>query len=210
MIKSGNVLVDAFSITDPSFTLAPEQIVICEGEQLSLPKPRYLMLNKPAGKVCATKDSNQACVMDLFSQEAPGLKIAGRLDKDTTGLLLLSDDGQWIHRITSPNFRCEKTYQVKLDSLVSEQTLRQFANGIQLRSEDKPTLPARIENIKGTSCDVILNEGRYHQVKRMFAACGHHVLALHRSEIGGIMLDSKLQPGDYRVLSEDELASVAT
>lgn len=122
--------------------------------------------------------------------------------------MLLTDDGQWSHRITSPRHHCEKTYRVTLEHPVAEDVAQQFAAGIQLHGEKSLTQPARLEEITPTEVLLTLSEGRYHQVKRMFAAVGNHVVGLHRERIGGIVLDADLEPGEYRPLTEDEIASV--
>ncbi len=136
------------------------------------------------------------------------LHAAGRLDIDTTGLVLMTDDGQWSHRITSPRHHCEKTYLVTLESPVADDTAEQFAKGVQLHNEKDLTKPAVLEVITPTQVRLTISEGRYHQVKRMFAAVGNHVVELHRERIGGITLDADLAPGEYRPLTEEEIASV--
>ncbi|XNM88129.1 16S rRNA pseudouridine(516) synthase RsuA [Escherichia coli] len=136
------------------------------------------------------------------------LHAAGRLDIDTTGLVLMTDDGQWSHRITSPRHHCEKTYLVTLESPVADDTAEQFAKGVQLHNEKDRTKPAVLEVITPTQVRLTISEGRYHQVKRMFAAVGNHVVELHRERIGGITLDADLAPGEYRPLTEEEIASV--
>lgn len=132
----------------------------------------------------------------------------GRLDIDTTGLVLLTDDGQWSHRITSPRHHCEKTYHVTLESPVSSEITEKFAQGIELRGDKEQTRPAVMEIITPTEVLLTISEGRYHQVKRMFAAMGNHVVALHRRQIGEIVLDESLEPGEYRELSREEIDSV--
>jgi len=136
------------------------------------------------------------------------LHAAGRLDIDTTGLVLLTDDGQWSHRITSPRHHCEKTYRVTLESPISDDTAAQFTAGVQLHNEKSLTKPAQLEVITPTDVRLTLSEGRYHQVKRMFAAVGNRVIELHRERIGDIVLDEDLEPGEYRALTEDEIASI--
>ena len=136
------------------------------------------------------------------------LHAAGRLDIDTTGLVLMTDDGQWSHRITSPRHHCEKTYLVELENPLEEGVAEQFAKGVQLHNEKDLTKPAVLEVITPTEVRLTISEGRYHQVKRMFAAVGNHVVGLHRERIGDITLDASLEPGEYRPLTEDEIASV--
>src|SRR5690606_9855264 len=166
---------------------------------------------KPAGYVCATTDSDHPTVLDLIAdRDSEGLSIAGRLDIDTTGLVLLSDDGQWLHRVTSPRHRHPKVYEGQLQEPLNQETIDSFAAGIMLHGESRATLPAQIQSTGDRLAEVTIQEGRYHQVKRMFAACGNHVVALHRRQIGGIELDPDLQPGDYRELSEAEVAEFLT
>ena len=136
------------------------------------------------------------------------LHAAGRLDIDTTGLVLMTDDGQWSHRITSPRHHCEKTYLVTLENPLDESTAEQFAKGVQLHNEKDLTKPAVLEVVTPTEVRLTISEGRYHQVKRMFAAVGNHVVGLHRERIGDIALDASLAPGEYRPLTAEEIASV--
>jgi len=167
------------------------------------------MLHKPEGYVCSTEDPDHPTVLYFLDEPvAHKLHAAGRLDIDTTGLVLMTDDGQWSHRITSPRHHCEKTYLVTLESPVAEDTADQFAHGVQLHNEKDLTNPAVLEVITPTQVRLTISEGRYHQVKRMFAAVGNHVVGLHRERIGGIRLDDDLAPGEYRALTEDEIASV--
>ena len=171
--------------------------------------PRYFMLNKPQGYVCSTDDPDHPTVLYFLDEPvAWKLHAAGRLDIDTTGLVLMTDDGQWSHRITSPRHHCEKTYLVTLESPVADDTAEQFAKGVQLHNEKDLTKPAVLEVITPTQVRLTISEGRYHQVKRMFAAVGNHVVELHRERIGGITLDADLAPGEYRPLTEEEIASV--
>jgi pseudouridine synthase len=134
--------------------------------------------------------------------------VGNHLDIDTTGLVLMTDDGQWSHRITSPRHHCEKTYRVMLESPVSDSTAQQFADGVQLHNEKDLTRPAVLEVITPTEVRLTISEGRYHQVKRMFAAVGNRVVGLHRERIGAIALDDDLEPGEYRPLTAEEIASV--
>jgi len=182
--------------------------VMLDGVQLALPGERYLMLNKPAGYVSATRDSDQPTALDLLPAElARNLHIAGRLDADTTGLLLLTSDGQWSHRVTSPKVECPKTYQVTLSEPISQAAITALKTGVMLRNDTKPTKPAQVEVLQSQLIELTISEGRYHQVKRMMAAVGNHVAALHRSRIGGVTLDSTLAAGEHRFLTSAEIAS---
>ena len=171
--------------------------------------PRYFMLNKPQGYVCSTEDPDHPTVLYFLDEPvAYKLHAAGRLDIDTTGLVLMTDDGQWSHRITSPRHHCEKTYLVTLENPLSADTAEQFAKGVQLHNEKDLTKPAVLEEVTPTEVRLTISEGRYHQVKRMFAAVGNRVVGLHRERIGEIALDPTLEPGEYRPLTEEEIASV--
>ena len=207
-IKSGDVAVNGNEIVDPAFQVPSSAIVSLRQQTLSLPQPRYYMVYKPLGIVSASTDSENPCVTDLLGNDATGLQVAGRLDKDATGLLLLSDDGGWIHRVISPNKICPKTYQVEVEQTLTHDAEEQFRTGIALRNEKKLTRPAQLEKIDGLNYRVTISEGRYHQVKRMFAASGAHVTKLHREQIGEIKLDAGLKPGEYRELTDSEINSV--
>lgn len=207
-IRNKRVAVNGQMIKSASHHINETDAVSLDGQPLQLPKLRYLMLHKPAGYVCATEDADHPIVLDLLLNESPeGLSVAGRLDIDTTGLVLLSDDGQWLHRVTSPRHLFSKVYIATLQNPVDDDTIAQFETGILLRGEDKPTAPALCKALAGNRAEVVLNEGRYHQVKRMFAACGNHVLALHRHQIGAVTLDEQLTPGAFRSLTEEEIES---
>ncbi|MBD3609158.1 MAG: pseudouridine synthase, partial [Gammaproteobacteria bacterium] len=136
------------------------------------------------------------------------VQVAGRLDIDTTGLVLITDDGEWNHQLTAPNKRCGKVYQVEVEKPLHENLIDKFEKGIWLKQEKTRTLPAKLEILAQHQAQLTIYEGRYHQVKRMFAACDNHVVALHRSQIGAIKLDTSLAPGEYRPLTEDELLAL--
>ena len=207
VIRGGQVEVDGAVVRNPAQALAATAQVAFRGEALALSGKRYYMLHKPAGVVCATEDAQHRTVLDLMSAELRrGLHIAGRLDADTTGLVLISDDGEWTHRITSPRRVCTKTYRVALAEPLAEDAAARLAEGLLLRGEDKPTRPATLERLSEREVLLTIHEGRYHQVKRMFAALGNRVVALHRERIGELCLDPALAPGAYRPLSETEVA----
>lgn len=196
VVKKGDIKIDC-------------QEVCLEGRRLGLRPPRYIMLHKPQGYISATQDEVYPCVLKLLPVElAANLQCAGRLDVDTTGLLLLTDDGQWSHRLRSPKKACNKVYQVDLAEPLAENVAGRFAEGVMLHGEDKATLPAALEVITPTRVLLTIQEGKYHQVKRMFAAVGNHVESLHRLQIGNIWLDDNLEPGQWRHLTEEEIASI--
>ncbi|WP_340619269.1 16S rRNA pseudouridine(516) synthase RsuA [Xenorhabdus siamensis] len=209
-LRAGRVTVDDETIKTGAYKLKPEQVVAYEGTILEqLDGPRYFMLNKPQGYVCSTDDPSNPTILYFIDElVAHKLHSAGRLDIDTTGLVLLTDDGQWSHRITSPKHHCEKTYLVTLEHPISEDTEEKFLVGVQLNGEKTLTKPAKLELIEPQLVRLTISEGRYHQVKRMFAAVGNHVIKLHRERIGEIYLDPKLGPGEYRALTEHEIKSI--
>ena len=205
LISRGEVSVDDNLRPKANLQLQPGQMVRCRGELVSLSGHRYLMLHKPAGMVSSTADHDGASVLQLLPPELRrGLHIVGRLDADTTGLLLLSSDGQWSHRITSPKSACSKVYRVTTARPLTGQMIEQLGNGVLLHGEVRPTLPAQVEQLDDCCLRLTIDEGRYHQVKRMLAAVGNHVEALHRERIGPLSLDPALAPGQHRALTDEE------
>lgn len=209
-IKAGRVSVNDVIAKKGDQKLLGDEIITLDGNIVEAFKTRYLMLHKPLGYVCANSDSDYPVVVDLIRlprwQE---LQIVGRLDIDTTGLVLLTDDGQWNHRITSPRHECDKVYRVTTANPISADTAELFAAGVQLHGEKAPTRSAQLELISSHEARLKIHEGKYHQVKRMFAAAGNLVVALHRESIGNIQLDPALAPGEYRALTAEEIKSVA-
>ncbi|WP_062067068.1 16S rRNA pseudouridine(516) synthase RsuA [Cellvibrio sp. OA-2007] len=208
-IKAGRVFVNNVIAKKGDQKLQGDEVITLDGNIVEAFKTRYLMLHKPAGYVCANSDSDYPVVVDLIRlprwQE---LQIVGRLDIDTTGLVLLTDDGQWNHRITSPRHECNKIYRVTTANPISAETAELFATGVQLHGEKAATRPAQLELISSHEARLTIHEGKYHQVKRMFAAAGNLVVALHRESIGNIQLDPALAPGEYRPLTQAEIMSV--
>lgn len=211
IIKSGEVTVDGEVQKSGAFKVPENSVVEWDGRKVGVPGPRYIMLYKPADFVCSHEDGfNQTAFVLLDEPKVENLHFAGRLDVDTTGLVLITDDGQWSHRITSPKHKCEKTYRVWLADAIEPDYVEKFAQGIELRNERDATLPAHLEIVNEAENEVLLTivEGKYHQVKRMFAALGNKVDYLHRERIGSIVLDAALEPGDYRYLTEEEVESI--
>ena len=214
LIKAGEVTVDGVLAAGPNQKLTEQSEVCLYGNLVNQPGPRYFMLYKPAGYVSVTKDSEHPTAIDLLVDEprSDELQIAGRLDLDATGLLLITDDGQWNHALTSPKSECQKAYRVSLadpiDTDSADKIARKFAEGVWLDNEKRRTLPATLEMVTATEARLTISEGKYHQVKRMFASQGNRVVALHRERIGKIVLDADFEPGDYRPLTDDEIASV--
>jgi 16S rRNA pseudouridine516 synthase len=171
-----------------------------------------LMLHKPLGVTCSHKETG-ALVYELLPERwrrrEPALSTVGRLDKDTSGLLLLTDDGALLHRIISPRNHVPKRYRVTLDRPMRGDETAVFAAGtLMLESEDKPLLPARLDVLSPTEALLTIDEGRYHQVRRMFAAVGNHVTALHRDRIGALDLPSDLEAGSHRLMTPQDIIAV--
>lgn len=208
-LKSGVVSVNEEIEKSGARKVSTEDAIHYEGELLEwLEGGQYFMLYKPQGYVCSHDDGEYPTVFQFFDYPLMNkLHTAGRLDVDTTGLVLLTDDGQWSHRITSPKHHCEKTYLVTLADPVEAFYAQQLAEGILLRGEKEPCLPAKMEILDDYNVNLTISEGRYHQVKRMFAALGNKVEALHRWRIGDIVLDESLEEGEYRALSDKEIGS---
>ncbi|MDG5501036.1 16S rRNA pseudouridine(516) synthase RsuA [Marinobacter sp. BGYM27] len=208
-IMAGRVTVDGTLCKKSATTVTADQAISRDDQALQLPgEHRYLMMNKPVDVVSATTDDLHTTALNLIPPEwRRDLHIAGRLDRDTTGLLLLTTDGQWSHRVTSPRSDCAKTYQVWLAEPLSEDAIQQLEAGILLKSETDKTAPAKVEMIAPAHIRLSITEGRYHQVKRMLAAVGNHVERLHRERIGAITLEPSLAPGEYRELTEAEINS---
>lgn len=202
-------MVNGNPVKSPALPIKEQDVVTLDGQILIPPSPRYLMLHKPMGYVCATRDSVHPTVIDLI--ELPNkhsLQIAGRLDIDTTGLVLLTDDGQWNHRVTAPNSQCVKCYVCETADPIAPEAVELFAAGVQLHGEKNLTRPAHLELVGEKMARIQIHEGKYHQVKRMFAAIGNRIVRLHRESIGAITLDSNLNPGDHRPLTPAEIKSV--
>lgn len=196
VVKKGNMILE-------------EQEVRLDGELVQLRPPVYVMLHKPEGFVSSNVDELLPSVLQLLPYELQrDVHIAGRLDADTTGLLLITDDGQWSHKITSPKKACGKRYRVELASPVDDSLTERFAEGIMLNGEKKPTLPAVLEVLAPYEVLLTIQEGKYHQVKRMFAASDNRVVTLHRESVGEIELDPDLSPGEWRHLTQQEIESL--
>ena len=182
------------------------------GRPLDPPAPLTLVMHKPLGVVCSHKEAGRS-VYELFPlrwrARMPSLSTIGRLDKDTSGLLLITDDGAFLHQVISPRHHVAKVYVATLDRPLNGSETEVFASGsLMLDSETTPLAPAQLEPLGEHQARLTITEGRYHQVRRMFAAVGNHVTALHRERIGGLALPDTLQAGEWRALSPEEQASV--
>ena len=204
-LHRGDVLVDGQVIRKGDLKIK-EQVVTLNGDRVSHIGLLYFMLHKPVDYVCSTVDDDGESVLNLIDESLRnGLHTAGRLDKDTTGLVLLTNDGQWSHRVTSPKRDCEKVYLVTLHEPLNEALIEVFANGIQLNNESGLTKPARLELLENNQARLTITEGKYHQVKRMFAAVDNHVVSLHRERIGPISMPEELTVGQVKKLTEEEV-----
>lgn len=217
-IRRGNVQIDGVKCKITSTQLSDTQenggVTLNGGTPLRTAKPLYLMLHKPKGYVCANTDAEHPTVFDLlderdFHPSLQGqLQVAGRLDIDTTGLVLITSEGSWNHLVTSPNKKLGKCYKVTTAEPIACDAVALFEQGLELRGDSKPTKPAKLTIIDSHNAELEITEGRYHQVKRMFAATGNKVVALHRSSVAGITLDSTMGPCEYRILTPEEVSSI--
>lgn len=210
LLKKGQVMVNGEVVKKPELKIneTTDQI-LCQGKKASYQKNIYLMLHKPAGVVSATEDNREKTVLDLVRPEdrKNGLFPVGRLDKDTEGLLLLTDDGELAHRLLSPKKHVDKTYYAKIDGQVTEEHVKQFCEGLDI-GDEKKTLPAVLTILLSgpvSEIEVTIHEGRFHQIKRMFEAVGCKVTYLKRLSMGSLVLDETLPLGEYRSLTEAEL-----
>lgn len=207
-IKSGRTKVNGVVIKDQGFKVTNEDEIKVHGKLISESGDVYIALYKPSDVLSSSGEEEEGeTVMDLvegFTHKE--LHVAGRLDKDTTGLVLLTSDGQWSHRVTSPKFSCEKVYRVTLMDEIDQEVVEIFEEGVMLHGERNATLPAKLEILSDREGRLTLTEGKYHQVKRMFGAIGNKVSELERESIGCLTLKD-LEPGEFYELSEEEVAS---
>ena len=213
MIRRGAVTVDGLPVTDPSFSCSPDNCTLTlHGAPVDGRLVRHVMLHKPAGLLTAARDRKQPTVMDLLPPvyAAIGCMPVGRLDKDTTGLLLLTTDGELNHRLLAPGRHVDKVYRATVDGSLTARDAEAFAAGLHLSDFD--ALPAKLEIVTSTpdaaEALVTVREGKFHQVKRMFQAVGREVTQLHRLRFGPLALDETLAPGAWRELTEEELRSL--
>ncbi|ATQ40921.1 pseudouridine synthase [Caulobacter mirabilis] len=216
LARHGHVLIDGEHVRD-----AEQRIALTPDLQQRLqidrkpidPLPGFcLMLHKPLGVTCSHKESGPL-VYDLlptrWRARDPAISTIGRLDKETSGLLLMTDDGALLHKVISPKHHVAKRYRVTLDRPLRGDEAATFeAGGLMLEGETKPLLPATMEILSPTETFLTLTEGRYHQVRRMFAAMGNHVVALHRDRMGGLVLPDDLPAGDFRILGDEDLKAI--
>lgn len=210
LLAQGRVQVDGLPITDSHHPVSEFSQVSVDGEVLQVARPaRYFMLHKPMGYVSATSDPQHPTVLDLIDEpDKEHLHIAGRLDFNTSGLMLITDDGQWSRRLTQPGSKLPKVYYVETEQPIAAHYADTFASGIYFAFEDLTTLPAQLTLLGSHSAHLTLVEGRYHQVKRMFGFFQNKVTRLHRERIGEIVLDPQLAPGQYRALTAGEIRPI--
>ena len=212
LVKAKRVLVNGVAVSDPGFKADPDtDEITVDGKKFGYSEFVYIMLNKPKGVVSASNSPNDKTVIDLLPGEMrrSGLFPAGRLDKDTTGFVLITDDGEFAHEILSPKNHIEKTYIAVLDRPVSAENQAEFEKGVVLE-DGYECLPAKIKNLSddGLTVEIRLKEGKYHQIKRMAAACGSHVNELERVAMGLLELDGALEQGECRYITPEELALI--
>lgn len=216
LVAAGKVVLDGKILKDSGARIAvdatlPERMTI-RGVAVDPPAPLVLLMHKPLGVTCSHKEDGQK-IYDLLPRRwqirDPGLSTVGRLDKDTSGLILITDDGDYLHRVISPKRHVPKTYLATLDRPLAGSEGEIFAAGtLMLDGEEKPLLPAKLDVVDAKTARLTITEGRYHQVRRMFAAVGNHVVTLHRERIGGLVLPADLEPGQHRILPAAEAEGV--
>lgn len=217
MLAQGRVVINGEVIREVSTIVEEFDRVELDGEVLQDKKAVYIMLHKPLGVVSATKDDVHKTVIDLLPRELVAsadvlndLHIVGRLDLNTSGLLLLTNDGRWSRKLMSPSTKVKKVYRVTLKNTLNEEYVKAFAKGMYFAFEDITTQPAQLTILADKVAQVTLLEGKYHQIKRMFGRFRNPVLALHRSSVGALSLDDGLNPGQGRLLTELEIAAIFT
>lgn len=210
LIALRQIRVDGVLVSNREHPVTSFSRIDVSGKPVTLSQAaRYFMLNKPAGYLSATTDKQHPVALELLEGvEQQGLHIAGRLDRATTGLLIMTDDGKWSRKLTEPKQKIPKTYLVETAYALSPETPQRFAEGIYFGYEKMTTSPALIELLSENSARLTIYEGRYHQVKRMFAAVGNRVVNLHRESMGEISLDPKLKLGEFRALTTQEVDSL--
>ena len=207
LLVERRVTVEGVAVSDPHHDVREFSQVCVDGEILQAGKPaRYFMLHKPQGCVSATSDPQHSTVLDLLDEpDKAELHIAGRLDFNTTGLILITNDGQWSRRLTQPQTKLPKVYHVQTEQDIGPQYAVTFAAGVYFAFEDLTTQPAELELLGPRTARLSIIEGRYHQVKRMFGHFDNKVIGLHRERMGPLVLDASLAPGQYRPLTDDEI-----
>ena len=207
LLVQRRIRIDGQPVSDPKAEVREFSRVELDDEVLQAGKPaRYFMLHKPMGCVSATRDPEHKTVLELIHEPDPqDLHIAGRLDYNTTGLMLITNDGNWSRRLTQPQTKLTKLYYVETEQEIGPEYVETFARGLYFAFEDLTTQPAQLQILGPRSARLSIVEGRYHQVKRMFGHFNNKVLRLHRERMGPLLLDERLAPGEYRALSDAEI-----
>jgi len=210
LLVQRRVSVDGVAVSDPHHEVRAFSRVCVDDEVLQAGKPaRYFMLHKPKGCVSATADPQHPTVLDFLDEpDKDELHIAGRLDFNTTGLMLITNDGQWSRRLTQPQTKLPKVYRVETEQDIGADYAATFAQGLYFAFEDLTTQPAELVLLGARTARLSIIEGRYHQVKRMFGHFDNKVIGLHRERMGSLVLDDALAPGQYRALTDDEIRQV--
>ena len=210
LLVERRVRVDGVAVADPKHEVRVFSRVEVDDQVLQAGRPaRYFMLHKPAGCVSATRDPEHPTVLDLIDEpDKDDLHIAGRLDFNTTGLLILTNDGQWSRRLTQPQTKLPKVYYVETEQPIEAGYVERFREGFYFAFEDLTTQPAELIPLGSHSARLSIVEGRYHQVKRMFGHYDNKVVRLHRERMGPLVLDATLAPGEYRALTDAEIRQV--
>jgi 16S rRNA pseudouridine516 synthase len=210
ILAQGRVLVDGNIATEINQVVGEFSQVMLDDRVLQDNTPSYVMMNKPVGVVSATKDERHKTVIDLLERpDRHHLHIVGRLDFNSSGLLLLTNDGRWSRQLTTPKNNIAKLYRVTLDKPVTEDYIKAFSEGMYFPFEGITTRPAKLHIISDHVAEVSLMEGRYHQIKRMFGRFDNEVLTLHRIAIGNVPLDPSLLPGQSRALTNGEVSNIS-
>lgn len=212
LLRKGAVEVNGIVCKKPEQKVEPsEDTVLLFGERIAYEEVAYFLLHKPAGCVSATQDVHEKTVLDYLDEpQCKDLFPVGRLDKDTEGLLLITNDGDLAHRLLSPKKHVDKTYYAEIEGVVTEEDIKAFCEGIDI-GDEKKTLPAKLtvlEVAPRSKVEVTIQEGRYHQIKRMFEAVGKRVVYLKRISMGPLVLEDSLKKGRYRRLREEEIAQL--
>lgn len=210
LLVERRISVDGVAVSDPHHEVREFSRVCVDAEVLQAGRAaRYFMLHKPQGCVSATSDPLHRTVLDLLDEpDKDELHIAGRLDFNTTGLMLITNDGQWSRRLTQPQTKLPKVYLVQTEQDIGPHYAATFTAGVYFAFEDLTTQPADLQLLGPRTARLSIIEGRYHQVKRMFGHFNNKVTGLHRERMGPLVLDLSLAPGEYRALSEEEIRQV--
>ena len=206
MLQNGMVKVDNKVFSNGAVQVHDNNLVTLKDIQLTLRPFRYLLVHKPINTLCSNVDENYPSIFNYVDVDRKSeLHVVGRLDVDTTGLVLMTDDGSWTFKIIKPEAQCKKVYRVKLRDDITDEAILKLEKGLILQGIDEPTLPAKVTAISPREVLLTITQGKFHQVKRMFRAVGNRVRGLHREKIGPVSLDVEL--GQWRYLTSDEIDS---